>query len=77
MSNVVRHTVALDRCEIQPSDDHVVFVSGNLDAKMGIEVPNECHYMPLATWMGMGTPETVTIQIVVGNVVDQIAESGE
>lgn len=67
MSDVFARYVLLHRAEIQPSDDHITFVSGNMDADLNVEVPNECLYVPLATWMALDTPDILTIRLVAGN----------
>ena len=65
---VTKHTVALKKAPDQPSDDHIAYISGNMDAKLHLEVPVEVYYMTLATYIGMDQPEEVSIQVVVGNV---------
>jgi hypothetical protein len=63
---IFKHYVILHKASVQPSPDHVAFVAGALDADLKVEVPEECLYIPLATWMGLGTPETVTVTVSYG-----------
>lgn len=67
---VIMHSVVLNQTNQQPSSDHVTFSSGSVDALTNQVVPTECHYLPLETWMAMGTPDTITIRIESGDLLD-------
>lgn len=67
MSNLPQYHVLLTRTDEQPSDDHVAYASGKIDKDFQLEVPFECLYLPLATYMAIGAPETITVSISVGD----------
>ena len=71
MDAISKHKVALYKCDIQPSDDHIVFVAGDVDAITGLSVPTECHYMPLATYLGMEQPENIIVTVEVGETIER------
>lgn len=66
MDEIEVHHVVLHKSKQQPSPDHVAFAAGNIDRDYEVEVPSECYYMPLASWMGMGRPETITVSTRAG-----------